>query len=99
MNYSWYTRLLLALGSGVALALSFPNYNLSLLAWTSIAMLILASWRARPAAAPFCGFLHGVVFYQVSVAWIQVVIHHYGNVDSLTAAGLVLLMGIAGGII
>jgi len=99
MNFSWYTRLLLALASGITLALSFPNYNLSLLAWISIALLILASYRARPAVAPLYGFLHGVLFYQVSLAWIQVVIHQYGNVDSLTAEGLLLLMGIAGGII
>ena len=99
MNFSWYTRLLLALAGGVALALAFPNYNLPLLAWVSIAPLILASWQANPRIAPLYGFLHGVVFYQVSVAWIQTVIHHYGNVDSITAAALLLLMGFAGGVI
>ena len=55
MNWPWYTRLLLALASGVALALSFPNYNLPLLAWISVALLILASYRARPKVAPLYG--------------------------------------------
>ena len=99
MTFRWYTRVLLALASGVTLALAFPNYNLSLLAWISICLLILASYRARPAVAPIYGFLHGVIFYTVSLTWIQVVIHQYGGIDPVTSAALLLLMGIAGGVI
>ena len=45
MTFSRQTRVLLALGSGIAFALSFPDYNLPLLAWISIGMLVLASDR------------------------------------------------------
>ena len=48
MNFSRHTRVLLSLGSGVALGLSFPNYNLSLLVWFAIGLLVLASVGARP---------------------------------------------------
>jgi len=99
MSLSWYTRVLLALASGLALALSFPNYNLSLLAWISVALLVLASCRARPAVAPLYGFLHALVYYPVCLTWIDVVVRQYGNVPPLTAAGLVLLIAITGGII
>jgi len=99
MTFPWYTRILLALASGVALALSFPNYNLSLLAWISIALLVLASFGARPRVAPLYGFLHALVFYPVCLTWIDVVIRQYGNVDWWTAAALLLLIAIAGGII
>ena len=58
-----HASLLLALASGAAFALSFPNYNLALLAWISIGLLVLASYQARPAVAPLYGLLHGVVFY------------------------------------
>jgi apolipoprotein N-acyltransferase len=99
MNFPRTTRALLALGSGVTLALSFPDYNLSLLAWLSVGMLILASAGAPPAEAPLYGFLHGLVFYPVCLPWIAVVIRQYGDVDPWTSAGVVGLIGLAGGII
>jgi len=99
MSDSGYTRLLLAMASGATLALSFPNYNLSLLAWGSLALLVLASYRARPARAPLYGFVHSLVFYPVCLTWIATVVHQYGDVPRAIAAGLVLLMAIAGGII
>src|SRR5579863_1099121 len=99
MNWPWHTRVLLALASGLALALSFPNYSLSLLAWISIGLLVMASFQARPVVAPLYGFLHALVFYPVCLTWIDVVVRQYGDVPSLTAAGLVALIAIAGGII
>jgi apolipoprotein N-acyltransferase len=99
MNFRWYTRVLLALASGAALALSFPNYNFTLLAWVSIGLLVLASFRARPRVAPLYGFLHGLAFYPICVPWIDVVVRQYGNVDPLVSAGLLALIGIAGGMI
>ena len=99
MNWPWHTRVLLALASGLALALSFPNFNFSLLAWISIGLLVLASFRAKPAVAPLYGFLHALVFYPVCLTWIDVVVRQYGDVPSLTAAGLLGLIAIAGGII
>ena len=99
MNSSWHTRVLLALASGAALALSFPNYNLQLLAWVSIGLLVLASFGARPAVAPLYGFLHGLVFYPICLPWMDVVIRQYGNVDPWTSAGILGLVAVAGGII
>jgi apolipoprotein N-acyltransferase len=99
MSFSWYTRLLLALASGAALALSFPNYNFSLLAWISVGLLVLASYRARLVVAPLYGFLHGLVFYPICLPWIDVVVQQYGGVGPWTSAGLLALIGIAGGII
>ena len=99
MTFSWYTRVLLALASGVTLALAFPNYNLPLLAWISIALLVLASYGARLRVAPLYGFLHGLVFYPICLPWIDVVMQQYGDVGPWTSAGILGLMGIAGGII
>jgi apolipoprotein N-acyltransferase len=99
MNFPRHIRALLAIASGLALALSFPNYNLSLFAWIAIGMLILASCGARLREAPLYGVLHGLVFYPVCVPWIDTVMRQYGNVDPWSAAGILGLMAIAGGII
>ncbi len=37
----WPARLLLALSSGLALALAFPSYNFPLLAWVAVAGLLV----------------------------------------------------------
>lgn len=99
MNFSWHTRLLLALSSGAALALSFPNFNLPLLAWISIGLLVLASFRARLAVAPLYGLLHALVFYPLCLPWIDVVVQQFGGVGPWTSAGLVALIAVAGGVI
>jgi apolipoprotein N-acyltransferase len=99
MTFSRQTRALLALGSGVALALSFPNYNLPLLGWISIGMLVLASIGAPPREAPLYGFLHAFVFYPICLPWIATVMKQYGSVPPLLSVGILSLFGIAGGII
>jgi apolipoprotein N-acyltransferase len=99
MNFSRTTRVLLALGSGVALGLSFPNYNLSLLVWFAIGMLVLAAAGARPSEAPLYGFLHGLIFYPVCVPWVATVVREYGGLDPWSAAGFVGLIGLIGGLI
>src|SRR5271169_6804548 len=95
MNWPWHVRAILALASGATLALSFPNYNLNLLAWVSVGLLVLASNGARPSVAPLYGFLHAMVFYPVCLPWIDVVVQTYGNTGPWIAAGLLLLVGIA----
>lgn len=99
MNLPWYVRALLAAASGAALALSFPNYNLPLLAWISVAMLVLASAGSNLVLAPFYGLLNGFVFYPLSLPWMDVVIRQYGNVPPLAAAGVLALVALAGGLL
>ena len=67
MKLPRYARVLLAIGSGAALGLAFPNYNFYLLAWVAMGMLVLASAGAplKEAAAvrisARAGFLSGVL--------------------------------------
>ena len=90
------TRLLLAIGSGIAMALAFPNYNLVPLAWVSLCLLLIAALGARPFEAALCGFLHGIIFYPMALPWIYTVMRMYGNLDAPTAAGVLGLMAVAG---
>jgi apolipoprotein N-acyltransferase len=99
MNLPRYARVLLAIGSGVALGLGFPNYNLYLFAWIAIGMLVLASCGAPLKEAPLYGFLHGQVFYPVCLPWVDTVMRQYGNIDPWIAGAFVALIGFVGGLI
>lgn len=99
MNFPWYTRVPLALASGVTLALAFPNFHLPLLAWTSVGLLTLASCGARPIVAPIYGLLSGLAFYPISVLWIDVVIQKYGGGGAWTAAGILGLVALVAGML
>ena len=99
MNLPRYARVLLAIGSGVALGLSFPNYNMYLLAWIAMGMLVLASAGAPLKEAPLYGFLHGQVFYPVCLPWVDTVMRQYGNIDPLISAAFVGMIGFVGGLI
>lgn len=99
MNRPAYVRVLLALASGLTLALSFPNFNLVLLAWISVGLLVLACVGARPVIAILCGMLSALVFFPLSLTWMDVVMRQYGDVGAWTSAGILGLVGTAGGII
>ncbi|MGH9711292.1 MAG: apolipoprotein N-acyltransferase, partial [Candidatus Acidiferrales bacterium] len=96
MNLSRPVRLLLAVGSGLALSFSFPNYDLPLLAWIAVALLMLASLGARTREAALYGFINGALFYPLSVPWIDTVMQQYGNVSPVASAGILALMTLAG---
>ncbi len=92
MTLSKTARLLLALVSGVALAFAFPIFNFPLLAWISVAMLILAVLNATPQYALLLGWLHGVAFYALSVPWFYSVMRHYGPLSVPAAGGVFMLV-------
>ncbi|MGB6844960.1 MAG: hypothetical protein WBE09_08690, partial [Candidatus Acidiferrales bacterium] len=60
MKFSRHSRLWLAAASGLSLALSFPNFNFSLLAWISVGLLVVACAGARPVDAVLCAFAHSL---------------------------------------
>jgi apolipoprotein N-acyltransferase len=87
--YAW--RLALSLVAGLALAFAFPNYNVPLLGWVSLAGLILAVAGARLREAALCGFLYGGTFSAFSLPWIYTVLRQYGPLPVWQAAGVFLL--------
>ena len=99
MHFNWYTRALLAIASGVVLALSFPNYNFSLLAWIAVGLLTLASYRATISVSPLYGLLNGLAFFPMSLPWMDVVMRQYGDVGPWTSAGILALVALVGGLL
>jgi apolipoprotein N-acyltransferase len=93
-------RILLSFVAGVLLALAFPNFNLPLLAWIAVAVLIIscmegASLEGGFGEAALRGLLFGVAFYLFSTPWIYTVMRQYGPLPSWEAAGVMALMILA----
>ena len=92
MTLSKTVRLLLALASGVALALAYPAFNLPLLGWIAPALLIVSAVGARPRFAFLLGWVHGVACYGLSLPWFYTVMRQYGPLPVAQAAGVFALV-------
>ncbi len=85
-------RLVLSLASGLALALAYPNYNLPLLGWVSVAGLLYACLGAGVGEAALYGFLYGMVCYTFSLPWVYTVLQQYGPLPVWEASGVFMLL-------
>jgi len=65
----YWAGLLLSVGAGSALLLSFPSYSLWWLAPFGVAMSALAVHRRRPRTGALFGFVTGVVFFAPLLSW------------------------------
>jgi len=91
----WKLPILLSFLAGVLLALAFPNFNLSFLAWIAVAVLVGASLEGGLGEAALRGLLFGVAFYLFSTPWIYTVMRQYGPLPWWEAAGVMALMILA----
>lgn len=82
---------LIALFSGIALAVAFPQPSLSWLAWMGVAPLIYLTFRLRWKEAVICSLLFGVCFFGVLIYWIAL----FGNLPliALTIAEGLFIVG------
>ena len=85
-------RLLLAFASGTALSFAFPPFNLGLLAWIAVALLLGISLGVPRRIALLCGFAHGVAFYLFGLPWIYTVMRVHGGLDRFEAGGVFAAM-------
>jgi apolipoprotein N-acyltransferase len=92
MNLSRTVRLLLALVSGVALALAYPAFDIPLLGWIAPALLIVAVLGERPRFAFLLGLLQGAAYYGLSIPWVYTVLRQYGPLPVAQAAGVFALL-------
>jgi apolipoprotein N-acyltransferase len=83
----------LAVSSGVLLALSFPPFGLSFVAWIALVPLLLAAVRTRGNSfVP--GMITGIVLRILSMHWIASMLHGYARATwpaSVGAFGLLVL--------
>ena len=70
---------ILAVGSGVLLALTFPLPGLSFLAWIAFVPLLLAISRKKPSDAFKLGFISGLCANMGILYWLNIVMTTYGK--------------------
>jgi apolipoprotein N-acyltransferase len=95
MTLSRTLRLLLALASGIALALAYPSFNIPLLGWIAPALLIVAVLGERPRFAFFLGWVQGAAYYGLSVPWFYTVMRQYGPLPVIQAGAVFALVIVA----
>ncbi len=88
-------RILLSLAAGLALALSFPEYNVPAIGWVSVAGLLYAVLDTGVRQAGLCGFLFGVIFYAVDIPWVGAVLQKYGPMPWWQGYGVLALLVMA----
>ncbi|HEY6009994.1 MAG TPA: apolipoprotein N-acyltransferase [Nitrospirota bacterium] len=82
----------LAALSGILLALSFPSFNFSLLAWIALIPLLLAL-KEQPVRTGFLlGGITGLVYFAGTVHWVTNSVHFYGGVPLVPASLITLLL-------
>lgn len=87
MKLSRFARLALAVASGALLALAYPSFNLPILAWVAIALLLVSVIGASLPYATLLGFLHGAIFCLLTMPWIYTVMRVQGGIARPAAAG------------
>jgi apolipoprotein N-acyltransferase len=83
---------LLAILSGLLIALSFPTAGLSFLAWVSLIPLLIALEGASPRTAFRIGFSCGFTAYILLLYWVTIVITQYGHLPWAVAILLLLMV-------
>ena len=98
ISFSWRAALpspaqaALAVASAVLTILSFPDFELSFLAWVGLAPLFLAIVQARTARRTFLlGWLYGTIFFYGSCWWLTYPIIHYAHITAWLAYPMLLM--------
>ena len=85
-------RCLLAVISGVMLALSFPKPGISPLAWFAFVPLFAAAAGASPGFGFKLGFLSGLTAYAGLLYWLNIVMISYGKLHWTVSGTLYLVL-------
>ena len=98
ISFSWRAALpspahaALAVASAVLSILSFPDFELSFLAWVGLAPLFLAIVQARTARRTFLlGWLYGTIFFYGSCWWLTYPIINYAHITAWLAYPMLLM--------
>lgn len=78
--------------SGCLLTLSFPDFNLEILAWVALVPLLLSIYNQDVRRSFWLGMLCGVVHYLGTVYWIAYTLTTYGKLNWGVSIVLLLLL-------
>lgn len=85
-------RGLLAIASGILIALSFPNPGLSFLAWIALIPLLIALEGSSPREAFRIGLTSGITAYAAILYWLNIVFTQYGHLPWSVSIPVYLLL-------
>ncbi|MEQ1790739.1 MAG: apolipoprotein N-acyltransferase [Nitrospiraceae bacterium] len=92
MTHSLARSLVLAGASGLFLPLSFPNYDLGLMAWIALVPLHWALDGKSKQQAFWIGWLCGTIAFTGMMAWVVTAMTTYGKVPLVISYGIMLLL-------
>lgn len=93
MHIPTWARAALTVASGVLLALAFPPVGASLLAPVAVALLALATYRARSGWGALLGLVQGAVCFAILLRWMSVVGTDAWILLTALCAGWMALLG------
>ncbi|MGC2424391.1 MAG: apolipoprotein N-acyltransferase [Nitrospirota bacterium] len=82
----------LPLLSGILLALSFPEADISVLAWVALIPLLYSIRDKSPRQSFKEGFVAGIAFYALSLRWVLIVMRSYGGIGFFSSFFLLLAL-------
>jgi len=82
----------LAVLSGTLLVLSFPKYDLSLLAWLALVPYFLAIQDRKASEAFWLGWMAGGIYFLGTVNWVTITMERYGKLPAVISSLLMLLL-------
>ena len=85
-------RGVLALFSGLLIALSFPAPGLAFLAWVALIPLLIAFEDSSPLTAFRVGFVCGISAYAGILYWLNIVFTRYGDLSWIVSFSIYLLL-------
>jgi apolipoprotein N-acyltransferase len=88
-----------SLATALLLVLSFPNFDLSFLAWIALVpLLVVLTRRPNPLRALILGWVAGSVFFYASCCWLTYSMIHYGGLPAWLAYLLLIPAALTAGI-
>jgi apolipoprotein N-acyltransferase len=87
-----YYPLLPAVISGVLLVLSFPRFDLSVMAWAGFIPLLSSLWKKDWRESFVSGFVFGMVYFFGTLYWVYHSINHFGGISFASSIIVVLFL-------
>ncbi|HUK99329.1 MAG TPA: apolipoprotein N-acyltransferase, partial [Nitrospirota bacterium] len=85
-------NLVLAISSGILLAVAFPTFDFHLLIWVALVPFFFALRGKTTKHGFWLGGITGIVFFTGTIYWVTNSVHFYGGIPLIPASLITLLL-------